>query len=386
MACAHYLRSAGCQVTLIDQGRAGEGCSRSNCGYICPSHALPLAGPGVLLPTLLTLFRKSSPLAVRLSAGPALWAWLVRFALRCNRRDQLATAHALHPLLQSSRRLYDEMFASGALEADRLDAGLLFVFQSRRGLDHYGPTDRLLRRELGLAATRYEGEALQALEPSLSPSVAGAYHYPCDMQVRPERLVASWRARLLADGVELREGAAFTSFQQHRADAYVFATGAWTPRLAGLLGCSLPIQPGKGYSLTWPRPSPCPRHPMIFEEHRVAVSPFSDGLRIGSTMELGGYDESMSASRLELLTSAARQYLREPPAGPPGERWWGWRPMTPDGLPVIGPVPRRRGVWVAAGHGMLGVTLAAATGKLVSEMVLGQPPHIDPHPYRATRF
>jgi len=385
VACAHYLRAAGCDVVLLDRGRVGGACSHGNCGYICPSHALPHAGPGVILPTLRALLRENSPLAVRLGVGPSLWGWLLRFALRCNRRDMLAAAHANHALLQSSRALYAGLFDSGAIDGDYQTQGLLFVFHSRHGLDHYAHTDRLLRRELGLAGERFEGDALRALEPALLPHVAGAYRYACDAQVRPDRLMASWKARLLADGVEIREDMPFTGFGQIEADAHVVAAGAWTAHLAGVLRCSVPIQPGKGYSLTMPRPAVCPRYPMIFEEHRVAVSPFSDGYRVGSTMEFAGHDETMDPRRLELLTSAARLYLPEP-AGPVEERWWGWRPMVPDGMPIIGPVPRLRNVWLATGHGMLGLSMAAATGRLVAEMVLGRTPHVDPRPYRVDRF
>ncbi len=386
VACAHYLRAAGCEVVLLDKGRVGGACSHGNCGYICPSHALPHAGPGVILPTLRTLLQKNSPLAIRPSVGPSLWGWLLRFALRCNRRDMLAAAHANHALLQSSRSLYAGLLAAKTLDADLQTQGLLFVFHSRHALDHYAHTDRLLRREFGLGAERHEGDALQRLEPALLPHIAGAYHYTGDAQVRPDRLMASWRARLLADGVEIRENTPFTGFDQIKADAHVIAAGAWTPLLADALRCTLPIQPGKGYSLTMPRPAVCPRYPMIFEEHRVAVSPFSDGYRIGSTMEFGGYDETMNEARLDLLTSAARLYLRDPVGGPVEERWWGWRPMVPDGMPIIGPAPRLRNVYLATGHGMLGLSMAPATGRLVSEMVLGATPHVDPHPYRVGRF
>src|SRR5262249_40420239 len=141
---------------------------------------------------------------------------------------------------------------------------------------------------------------------------------------------------------------------------------------------------GKGYSLTFPRPAVCPTYPMIFEEDRVAVTPFADSLRVGSTMEFAGYDETLNRNRLRLLTDAAAAYLREP-GGTAGEVWWGWRPMTLDGLPVIGPSPALANVVVAAGHGMLGVSMAPATGKLVADLLSGAAPQVDPAPYRIGR-
>jgi D-amino-acid dehydrogenase len=201
-------------------------------------------------------------------------------------------------------------------------------------------------------------------------------------------------------GVEFREHCPFTGFVrtggrvrevetargQIAADAVVVAVGAWTPLLARHLGGRVPIQPGKGYSITMPRPVVCPTIPLIFEEHRVAVTPFATGYRIGSTMEFAGYDATLNPRRLDLLRQGAGHYLREPTAGPVQEEWWGWRPMVPDGVPIIGPSPAGENVMIAAGHGMLGLSMAPATGRLVAELLGGASPHLDPAPYAATRF
>ena len=132
---------------------------------------------------------------------------------------------------------------------------------------------------------------------------------------------------------------------------------------------------------------PWPTYPMIFEEHRVAVSPFRTGLRVGSTMEFAGYDATMNRDRLKLLTDGAAAYLKEPIApGPDAEEWWGWRPMIPDGKPVIDRTPAMSNVIVAAGHGMLGLSMATGTGKLVMELLTGEKPHVDPAHYSFERF
>ena len=170
------------------------------------------------------------------------------------------------------------------------------------------------------------------------------------------------------------------------ADAFVFATGAWTPQLNDQLGCQVPIQPGKGYSITMPRPRKCPQFPLAFEEHRVAVSPMESGYRLGSMMEFAGYDTSLDRRRLALLTDAARVYLHEPYTLPVVEEWYGWRPMTPDSVPIIDRSPKFANVWLAAGHNMLGVSMSPATGKLVAELLNGEQPHVDPAPYSLRRF
>ena len=170
------------------------------------------------------------------------------------------------------------------------------------------------------------------------------------------------------------------------ADLFIVATGAWTPLLNHQLGCRIPIQPGKGYSLTMPRPSVCPQIPLIFPETRVAVTPFQSGYRLGSTMEFAGYDESIRPERLQLLKDGASPISASPTASRSRRQWFGWRPMTYDSLPIIDRSPKYENVLVAAGHNMLGLSMAPATGKLVAEMVNGTTPHIDPKPYRVGRF
>jgi D-amino-acid dehydrogenase len=152
------------------------------------------------------------------------------------------------------------------------------------------------------------------------------------------------------------------------------------------LGCKIPIQPGKGYSITMPRPARCPTIPLLFEEHRVAVTPMQTGYRLGSIMEFAGYDTSLPRARLEQLKAGASHYLQEPYCDPVEEEWYGWRPMTPDSIPIIDRSPPLSNVWIAAGHNMLGLSMAPATGKLVAELLSHNRPHLDPQPYSARRF
>lgn len=398
-ACAFYLRQTGREVTIIDQGSFGRGCSHGNCGYVCPSHVLPLAGPGALWGTLKTLLARNSPLQVRWRFDPALWQWFAQFARKCNQRDMLAAGHAIQALLASSRALYDGLFASVLTEVEWEPLGLLFVFRTQPAMDHYAHADALLRSEFDLGATRYDGDALRNIEPALQPGIAGAWHYETDGHLSPHKLMLAWRRVLTDQGVEIREHCELrdmvaegrqarklvTSQGDLDADQIVIATGAWTPQLQRLLKKPIAIQPGKGYSLTMPRPAICPRYSMIFEEHRVAVTPLANSYRIGSTMEFAGYDTSLNPHRLRLLRDGAALYLREPHAEPVLESWYGWRPMTPDSLPFIGPVPAFDNVYLAAGHGMLGVSMSPGTGRLVADLVAGQPGHIDPKPYAVGR-
>jgi D-amino-acid dehydrogenase len=399
-ACAYYLSRRGLAVTVLDQGEFGRGCSHANCGYVCPSHVLPMAGPGAVMMGLKALVARNSPLKIRPRLDPALWSWLWQFARRCSARQMLAAGKAIGALLASSRALYDELLAAERIGCEWEGKGLLFVHRTAAAFEHYAATDELLGREFGIRARRIAADELSAFEPALKPGLGGAWHYESDAHLRPDRLMAELRRVLGARGVAIREHCAAQSLVQEsgraravatadgpiEADAFVIAAGALTPHWSRDLGCRLPIQPGKGYSITMPRPARCPGVPMILEEHRVAVTPFRSGYRLGSTMEFAGYDTTLRRERLELLTSAARLYLHEPLAEPMQEEWYGWRPMTPDSLPIIGPSPRLANVWIAAGHNMLGLSMATGTGRLVAELIAGERPHIDPQPYRPTRF
>ena len=389
--CAYYLAKAGRRVRVIERAGFGSGCSHGNCGFVCPSHVLPLAAPGAVRKTLAAMLRRNSPFYVKPRFSPTFWRWLWRFARHCNEADMLAAAAARHVILQSSRRLYDALLAEEQIDCEWQERGLLLVYHSQREFEEYAKTDRLLQEKFGVAARPYAGPQLVQLEPALIENLGGGWHYEGDAHLRPDKLMAEMRRILVSLGVSIdeqcevravkREGdqvrALATSNGEVTGDEFVLATGALAPLLARQLGVKLPIQPGKGYSLTMPRPAQCPAIPMLFEEHRVAVTPMESGYRLGSTMELAGYDESINRRRLALLTKAAEIYLHEPHCQPIEEEWWGWRPLSADDKPFIGRAPSFQNFWIAAGHGMLGLTLAPVTGKLIAELVNGETPHAE---------
>jgi D-amino-acid dehydrogenase len=359
-----------------------------------------MAAPGAAWAGLKTMLARNSPLKIRPRLDPALWSWLWQFARHCNPRQMLAAGRAIHALLHSSRTLYDELLAEEHIDCEWESKGLLLVFQTASAFEHHAQTEELLRREFGLSARRLDSDSLAAFEPALLPDLAGGWLHETDAHLRPDRLMAELKRVLLARGVTIRENTAAKSLVSEggrakaitiaggeiAADAFVLAAGALSPQWQRQLGCRIPIQPGKGYSITMPRPACCPAVPMIFDEHRVAVTPFRSGYRLGSTMEFAGYDTTLNPRRLDLLTSAARLYLREPLAEPVQEQWFGWRPMTPDSLPILGASPALANVWIAAGHNMLGLSMATATGRLIAELMTGEQPHIDSRPYSPERF
>lgn len=398
--CAYYLARTGRSVVLIDRGLFGSGCSHGNCGLVVPSHILPLAVPGAVSVALRSLFTPNSAFRIKPRFDLRLWPWLYHFSRRCNMHDMLESGRAIQALLTSSRQLYDELMRDEPLDCEWQTAGLLFVLQTPAGLAHYAETDRMVAEHFGLAGERLEGDDLVKREPALRRGLAGGFYYSRDAQLRPDRLMASWKNVLAARGIPIHENRRVRGFVRENdrvravltdqgelpAEVVIVATGAWTPLLEKELGCRIPIQPGKGYSITMARPARCPSVPLIFEEHRVVATPHRTGYRLGSMMEFAGYDASLKPRRLALLREGARHYLHEPYGEPVEEEWFGWRPMTYDSKPILGRSPMLENVFIAAGHNMLGLSMAPATGKLIVELIDGQTPHIDPAPYAATRF
>lgn len=408
LACSHYLRRFGHRVTLVDKSRIGGGCSHGACGFISPSHALPLAEPGTIRHTLSQIWRPNSPLRIKPRFDWALLKWMWNFGRRCNESDMMESAHAIHPLMIHSRKLYLELVDPEISEAPMPCSwekrGLLFVYRNRDAFQRYEPTNDLLSKVFDEPAQKIPGEELCQFESALRQDLAGAWYFEHDAHLRPDQLIQAWRQKLIEDQVTLLENHTLQNFVSDTggvtsvvlegpkgpstiaSDRVVVATGAWTPMLSKLLGYEIPIQPGKGYSMTFAMPEDPPKTPMIFPEHRVAVTPMGDRLRLGSIMEFAGYDESISDRRLKLLTDGAKAYLRNPPRTTVQERWHGWRPMTYDSTPVIDRCPGFANVYLAAGHNMLGLSMAPATGRMVAEMISGVEHQLDPKPYNAARF
>lgn len=388
LACAWSLLRAGRSVTLVDAGGVGAAASHGNCGTITPSHAAPLAMPGMPMQVLRWMWRRDAPFHVRPRWDPALYAWLLRALRRCNRQDFERTAGIRAGLLKASRQLLADWVRRDHLDCGFEEAGTLYAFIDRADFDAYSWHPQLLHR-LGIDCVSLPADDVQALAPALNDRIVGGYLHPGDAHLRPERYVAELARCVRAAGGRIVEncpvqtlhrdngriaGIGFGDGRHWKAEAVLLAAGSWSSALLRPLGLRLPIQPGKGYSITYDRPALAPGIPLVLKERSVCVTAWSDGYRLGSTMEFAGFDSRLDAVRLGALKTAAHEYLREPEGPVQHEQWYGWRPMTPDDLPVIGPVSRHPGLWLATGHGMMGVTLSAVTGELIAAQMTGRVP------------
>lgn len=400
LSTAYALRTRGARVTVVESHAGSHGASVVNAGWICPSLAGPVPAPGLVGQSLKWMLRSDSPLYIRPALDFDYLRWLVGFWRHCNAR---AYAHALEATTALNARtfaLFDEMRAAG-VRYEEHRTGVLFVYHSGAHLEHDLEALAPLQR-YGIKPPRPYGTAeVHELEPSLSASICGGFWHDGERHVRPDTLtggLTDWltarevsvRTHTRVVGIEHAHGqvrAVSTTAGRMVADSVVIAAGARTGELTKSVGVKLPIQGGKGYCLDYtPPPVPLGR-PIDFAESRFVASPMDGMIRLAGTMELSGINDVVRHERVAALSRGAARGFRQWPAGTSGATIGsGLRPITPDGLPVIGWLPGFRNLAVASGHAMLGVTLAAATGDAVADLLTtGRAPAVI-EPFDPARF
>jgi D-amino-acid dehydrogenase len=387
LACAWELRRAGASVVVLERGGVGSGASRGNTGWVCPSFTYPLPAPGMVREGLRQLVTGGEAFVLRPSLDPSFVRWLWSFRRNCSQERFDAGVRALLRLNERTLELFDA-YRDAGVSFEMHSVGLVVAARTREGLELYRALFRRLS-ELGHdsgAIEELDGAALTSLEPALDASeVVAGLHARVDLYVRPEELTAGLAESLRADGVEIREGCELTDLTRENgalsletttghvvADRVVIAAGLPTTVLMRGLGVRVPLVGARGYSVTLAGRGTPPKHALYLAEAKLGLSPFDAGVRIAGVFELGARNTDTPADTGDRLIAAARPYLSgwSPDAEPRIEAWAGLRPATPDGLPLIGALPGLEGVYLATGHGMLGVTLAPATAALLAPLVL----------------
>ena len=383
LCCAHYLRRAGLAVTVLERGRVGGGTSRGNAGELCLDLVAPLPAPGVIGPALRGLARRDSPLYVRPRPDLALARFLVGFARHSTARRYTAGVAALARLARGGFALFEELEAAG-VHGDPVKDGFLFGFGSRET----AAASLRVQRELGAPVGELlDTAALTDLEPALGPAARAGYLVEDQWSMDPSLFVDRLAESVRAAGVRIIEGARVTGVGPTRfgtrvrssrgdvdADTAVLAAGIWSGELCRRLGVPVNLYPGKGYSFSVDA-DPLPRRVVHLGDARVVLTPMGKRLRVAGTMEFDRDPEAFHPRRVAAVVEGARDYLRGVDWAARQEEWVGARVMTPDGLPGIGRLPGSPRVLLASGHNMLGLMLAPATGRLVTDLVTG---HADP--------
>jgi D-amino-acid dehydrogenase len=395
LCTAWELIQRGYRVTVLDrEGPERQSASHGNAGMIVPSHFVPLAAPGMVALGLKWMWNPESPFWVRPRLDADLCRWALLFARAARPERAAAATPLLRDLSLASKACFEDLAARHGNVFALQKRGLLMLCKTEHGLEEEARTAEQAHR-LGLPAQVLSARETAELDPGLRMDVAGAVYFPEDAFLVPglfmgalERWVEDAGARLLWN-TEIQgfktQGRRIVSVETShgvlrdlRAGQIVLCAGFWSETLARTLGLRLPLQAGKGYSLTVPG---LPRRPgiaAILTEARVAVTPMGDAVRFGGTLELGGRPGTIDPVRVRgIVRSALRYYPDLDPAAFDGvPAWSGLRPCSPDGLPYLGRPARFDNLVVATGHAMLGMSLGPVTGRLAGQLIAGETPSI----------
>ena len=398
---AYYLSKQGRAVAIVEKGDIGSGSSYGNAGLIVPSHSTPLAEPGMISKGIKWMFNPESPFYIKPHFSCDLISWLWKFWRACSKRQMNRSIPVIRDLSLASLRLFDELAAIEGLEFGYETRGVLAAFNTEKGLEGGVKEARLMQKN-GLEASILNADEIQELEPGIRTTAIGGVYYPQDAHLVPHRYVRELARHIAHQGAEIHTFTEVLSFEtsgrkittvkttrgDFSAEEIVLAGGSWSSGIARDLKIKLPIQPAKGYSVTFKRPPGCPRIPFVLAEAKVALTPLGDALRFAGTLELAGLDLSINMRRVQAILKAVPGYL--PDIHPENleliEIWRGLRPCTPDGLPFLGRPMAYDNLILAAGHAMIGISLSPITGKLVSQLAANEKPLIDLAALNVERF
>ena len=395
LSTAYYCVQRGWRVTLVERNSAQrDSCSSQNAGMIVPSHFIPLAAPGMVALGLKWMWNPASPFYIKPRLSPELFDWAWKFWRASTAEHVRRAAPLIRDLSFASRACFEELAALPGNDFGLVKKGLVMLCKSQHALDEESKM-AAQAVALGIPAEVLDAKQTAALDPNVRMDIAGSIYFPKDCHLQPDRFLATLQNQLMAAGVEFiwngdvigwrvgrdrRVGAAMLrDGREPAADEFILCGGSWSPEVVQGLGLKIPIQAGKGYSLTLPKPRQLPHICSIFTEARVAVTPMGGALRFGGTMEIAGLNEDINPVRVRgIINSVARYYPDFSPADFDGvQPWRGLRPCSPDGMPYVGRTAKFTNFSLATGHAMMGLSLGPITGRVMAEIISGEKPKFD---------
>ena len=391
---AYYLARDGHQVTVLDRqpGPALE-TSFANAGEVSPGYSSPWAGPGVPVKAIKWMLMTHSPLVIWPLLDIAMWRWGWSMLMNCTERAYRINKSRMVPIAEYSRDCLKQLRAETGVAYDERTQGTLQLFRTQKQLDGIAKDIEILR-DYKVPYEVLDRAGFCRAEPALAHTqqkFVGALRLPNDetgdcykftqrIAALAQEAGASFRFNTPVEGFETergRIGGLRTAGGLLRADSYVCALGSFSPQMLRPIGIKLPVYPVKGYSITVPitDTAHAPESTIMDETHKVAVTRLGDRIRVGGTAELAGYNLTLREARRRTLEHVVTDLF---PRGGDVERaefWCGLRPMTPDGTPVVGPTPYPN-LYLATGHGTLGWTMAAGTGRVIADLLGGRQPEI----------
>lgn len=403
LSSAYFLQESGWDVTIIDKGDLSDNCSYGNAGYVCPSHFVPMATPGIVKQGLKWMLNAQSPFYVKPRLSMDLIDWGLKFIRSANAAHVERSAVPLRDIAVLSKGWYETWLRQPEFDFAYEQKGLLDLFQSEANALHAHHTVEKAK-ELGLDAEYLNADQVQAMEPQTKLNIRGAVYFKCDAHLYPNKLMHNLLAYLRSksnvtfvpgqevEGIEKEQGKikrVKTRQGVYETDMLVIATGSWSREMAALVDVKLPMAAGRGYSITYENAPYKLNHPAILMEGRVAITPMDGNkIRFGGTMEITSLNAPPDMNRVKGILRSVKNFLPDYdiPLPPKEQVWFGYRPCSADGLPYIGRLKRIDNCILATGHSMLGLSLGAGTGKLVSELVNEQALSMDITPFAPERF
>jgi D-amino-acid dehydrogenase len=388
LCTAYYLAKDGHKVVVFDKSDGTDGCSYGNAGMIVPSHIIPLAQPGMIAQGMKWMFDSQSPFYVKPRLSMDLIKWGLQFYKFATKQHVEKAMPALRDLSLLSKELYQN-FAIENKSFFYEEKGLLMLYKTDKVADEMYHEGKIAA-ELGLGVAFLSKQEVAALETGTRTDVIGGIHYKCDAHIYPQKFMLFLKAELKNLGVEIKSSilvkdvtisannisTIITDKGNFTTDEVVLAAGSWSPELAQKLNINISILPGKGYSFTLHNQSQKPSIPSILCEGKVAVTPMSSAIRFGGTMEITSTkDTKINKNRVQGIVNTIDEFYPDLRIAMPIEKdtWFGFRPCTPSGMPIIAKDKTIKNLTIATGHAMMGLSLAPATGKLVAEIIAGKP-------------
>ncbi|MBM3835997.1 MAG: FAD-dependent oxidoreductase [Verrucomicrobia bacterium] len=388
LSTAYYAALEGHRVTVIDRhAEQRDNCSFGNAGMIAPSHFVPLAAPGMVALGLKWMWNPESPFYIKPRLNRELLSWGFRFWRAATPQHVTRSAPLLRDLHMASRACFEELAALPNNDFGLVKKGLLMLCKTEHAFEEEAKAAEQAR-SLGIPAEALDSKQTAALDPNIQMDIAGSVYFPKDCHLTPSRFMAGLKQQLDRANVQFawntevigwrvvghRVEAARTPKGDLTADEFVLCGGSWSPVVARELRLKIPMQAGKGYSLTLPEPRQLPEISAILTEARVAATPMGSSLRFGGTMEIAGLNEEINPVRVQgIIKSVPKYYPAFRPADFDGiQPWRGLRPVSPDGLPYIGRTARYTNLSIATGHAMMGLSIGPITGRLMAEILSGK--------------
>lgn len=401
LCSAYYLQKAGHRVTLIEKNDITDGCSFGNMGYVSPSHFIPLASPGIISQGLRWMLSSSSPFYIKPRLNWDLIKWGLTFWKNANAKKVKENATHLNDLLQLTRHLMNEIKDDLGNSFSMMEKGIWMLYKSEKTGDH----EKHLAEDaekFGLKTIICDAKQVQTYEPEVEVNVAGGVLYLDDCHIDSGKFMRAMFSHLKNSEVEFWLNSEVKGFEKSDGkinsvitdkskldcEELIIANGSWLGKISKHLHINIQMQPGKGYSISYDNLEKNLHYPSILVDDRTATTPIDRWLRIGGTMELSGHSNTILPKRVMAIYDAFKKYYPALDLSQPDMRkaWFGYRPVSPDGLPYIGRHKKYNNLTYAGGHAMLGISTAAGTGKLIEEIIRKTQTAIDISAFHPERF